>query len=495
MKRFISALLIIFVISTINLPNYIKPEKVYAISKETDGDKVIRIQKELQVVLTLLSDYNKISNSNSYLAKLRKESLQKTINSKINKLNKEMKNVVVPKAVSTINNAVNIYIKFYNFILELDRFLDETVSDMKAYNAKLTKMNNDLNKVNKNLDKTNKNISKSMNELQKDCNEVSKGIAESNKQLKKAGKELDQLNKLNFSYLKETNKELDKANKDINTNLNGAIQAMNKMNKGINQAVSGVTEVNSAISKTSKAMDKTSNALNNLDKFSTNTNYYYYTVKDGKTDTFKDLNKKSKELKHKEKKLNQLNVDVISYQKKSNVNTTALSLFFDVLPVVSNLKAAGDVIRGEDLITDKKISSVDRLLSGVSVVGSGYVKVAGKAVKNMEKAEKIEKQFQKGAKTAEEAGKFGGKIIAKNIPNMSKKEILDSLPTEWKYTEHNGFVHVRDTSGNIRMRIDPPDKMTKYDHVHLFDKNGNPLDKNLRIVDRKSPDAHIPYKK
>ncbi|MCM3458851.1 hypothetical protein [Bacillus atrophaeus] len=57
----------------------------------------------------------------------------------------------------------------------------------------------------------------------------------------------------------------------------------------------------------------------------------------------------------------------------------------------------------------------------------------------MEKAEKIEKQFQKGAKTAEEVGKFGGGIIAKNIPNMSKKEILDSLPTEWKYTEHNGL--------------------------------------------------------
>ncbi|MDQ0927049.1 hypothetical protein QFZ25_001109 [Bacillus atrophaeus] len=77
------------------------------------------------------------------------------------------------------------------------------------------------------------------------------------------------------------------------------------------------------------------------------------------------------------------------------------------------------------------------------------MKVAGKAVKNMEKAEKIEKQFQKGAKTAEEVGKFGGEIIAKNIPNMSKKEILNSLPTEWKYTENNGFVHVRDTSGNI----------------------------------------------
>lgn len=77
---------------------------------------------------------------------------------------------------------------------------------------------------------------------------------------------------------------------------------------------------------------------------------------------------------------------------------------------------------------------------------------------------------------------------------MSKQEILDALPSDWKYTENNGFVHVRDASGNIRMRIDPPDKVTNYDHVHLYDDNGNPLDVNLNIVDRKSPDAHIPYK-
>ncbi|MCY8857121.1 hypothetical protein [Bacillus atrophaeus] len=77
------------------------------------------------------------------------------------------------------------------------------------------------------------------------------------------------------------------------------------------------------------------------------------------------------------------------------------------------------------------------------------MKVAGKAVKNMIKTEKIEKQFQEKCEMAEEVGKFGGEIIAKNIPNMSKKQILDSLPTEWKYTENNGFVHVRDTSGNI----------------------------------------------
>ncbi|WP_322905765.1 hypothetical protein [Paenibacillus campi] len=103
------------------------------------------------------------------------------------------------------------------------------------------------------------------------------------------------------------------------------------------------------------------------------------------------------------------------------------------------------------------------------------------------------KKFKEG--TDNTVGKFAGEISAENIPNMSKQEILDSLPKDWKYTENNGFVHVRDADGNIRMRIDPPDKVTKYDHVHLFDEKGNPIDLNLNVVDRKSPDAHIPYKK
>ncbi|MCY8146611.1 hypothetical protein [Bacillus inaquosorum] len=167
MKRFISAILIIFVVSMINLPNYIKPEKVYATSKETDEEKIVRIQKELKVVLTLLSDYNKISDSNSYLAKLRKESLQKTINSKVRKINNEINNVVVPKAISAINKAVNIYIKFCNFIIELDRFLDETVRDMKEFDAQLTKMNKELDKMDKDISRIDKDITKGTNEIEK----------------------------------------------------------------------------------------------------------------------------------------------------------------------------------------------------------------------------------------------------------------------------------------------------------------------------------------
>ncbi|MGX7235800.1 transposase [Enterococcus phoeniculicola] len=43
------------------------------------------------------------------------------------------------------------------------------------------------------------------------------------------------------------------------------------------------------------------------------------------------------------------------------------------------------------------------------------------------------------------------------------------------------------------MKIDPPDKITEYDHVHLFDNNGNPIDINGNIVGWKSKDAHIPF--
>ena len=42
---------------------------------------------------------------------------------------------------------------------------------------------------------------------------------------------------------------------------------------------------------------------------------------------------------------------------------------------------------------------------------------------------------------------------------MTKQEIIDAIPDNWKYTEHNGFVHIKDEAGKIRIRIDPPDKV------------------------------------
>ena len=80
------------------------------------------------------------------------------------------------------------------------------------------------------------------------------------------------------------------------------------------------------------------------------------------------------------------------------------------------------------------------------------------------------------------------------IPNMTKQEIIDSIPDDWEYTEHNGFVHIKDETGKMRIRIDPPDKMTKCPHIHAYDNNGNLLDRFGNIVDRTSPAGHLPYK-
>ena len=90
------------------------------------------------------------------------------------------------------------------------------------------------------------------------------------------------------------------------------------------------------------------------------------------------------------------------------------------------------------------------------------------------------------------AGNIAKNLDTNNISNMTKQEIIDAIPDNWKYAEHNGFVHIKDEAGKIRIRIDPPDKVTQYPHVHVYD--GNLLDSLGNIVDRKSPDGHIPYK-
>ncbi|TFV06283.1 transposase [Streptococcus sp. LYSM12] len=59
--------------------------------------------------------------------------------------------------------------------------------------------------------------------------------------------------------------------------------------------------------------------------------------------------------------------------------------------------------------------------------------------------------------------------------------------------EHNGFVHIKDDLGRMRIRLNPPDRTTTYPHMHFYDKNKNLLDLDGNIVDFKSPEGHIPW--
>lgn len=84
---------------------------------------------------------------------------------------------------------------------------------------------------------------------------------------------------------------------------------------------------------------------------------------------------------------------------------------------------------------------------------------------------------------------------ARAISRMSKNQLKSNLPDGWTYTEHNGRVHIKYANGRFRVRIDPPDNVTNYPHIHIYDELGNPLDVNGNIVSPKSPDGHIPWKK
>jgi hypothetical protein len=82
------------------------------------------------------------------------------------------------------------------------------------------------------------------------------------------------------------------------------------------------------------------------------------------------------------------------------------------------------------------------------------------------------------------------------LGSMSKTEIESKLPSSLtlKGASSDGkFAQYKDANGVERIRFDGPHRNVDFDHVHLFDEKGNPLDKNLNVVDRTSSDAHIRY--
>ena len=140
--------------------------------------------------------------------------------------------------------------------------------------------------------------------------------------------------------------------------------------------------------------------------------------------------------------------------------------------------------------------SIPAAAEGIGIAGSGLA-ISFDALRNMFDV-RIQKSESNKGKGDGESNKTKGNITERldtnEIPNMTKQEILDSIPDDWEYTEHNGFVHIKDETGKMRIRIDPPDKMTKCPHIHAYDNNGNLLDRFGNIVDRTSPAGHLPYK-
>ncbi|MBO0445261.1 hypothetical protein JZO78_02775 [Enterococcus ureilyticus] len=132
----------------------------------------------------------------------------------------------------------------------------------------------------------------------------------------------------------------------------------------------------------------------------------------------------------------------------------------------------------------KTLRAGDRALAGAALTEADLM-ILSKAgyFDDVAKINKIEKAS--GAKV--------NKLSPKDINNMSLDDLRKSIPDDWKIFENNGRVHIKDANGQMRVRIDPPDNITKYQHMHIYDDLGNPLDKLGNIVDRTSIDGHLPW--
>ncbi|MBO0931732.1 hypothetical protein [Fibrella aquatilis] len=89
------------------------------------------------------------------------------------------------------------------------------------------------------------------------------------------------------------------------------------------------------------------------------------------------------------------------------------------------------------------------------------------------------------------------KAFLKNAGSLTKTDILQhvqknvpSLKLKGKSPDGRFFEFV-DSRGTTRLKIHPPDKVTPYDHIHIYNRRGQPLDANLQIGDAKSADVHI----
>ncbi len=89
----------------------------------------------------------------------------------------------------------------------------------------------------------------------------------------------------------------------------------------------------------------------------------------------------------------------------------------------------------------------------------------------------------------------GIKSYLSNAQSYPKNKIisdLESIGLKIKGQSPDGrFMEFVDKYGNVRAKIHPSDKLTKFDHLHLYNKSGNSLNSNLNVVERSCESAHI----
>ena len=114
-----------------------------------------------------------------------------------------------------------------------------------------------------------------------------------------------------------------------------------------------------------------------------------------------------------------------------------LSLFLDFCPVVGEVKATLELIRGKDLITQEDLNTFDRATCAISLIPvAGWlskIPKGSKAAKNLPKFEKFLKLVKKANKANDAVDKI-------NLIRLLVFDSIDNEPSEKKYNSKDLFL-------------------------------------------------------
>jgi len=99
------------------------------------------------------------------------------------------------------------------------------------------------------------------------------------------------------------------------------------------------------------------------------------------------------------------------------------------------------------------------------------------------------------SKTSRKLTRSSIKEYLKHAGNLNREQIvkdLNSIGLRLKgKSPDSRFMEFIDKGNNLRVKIHPADRITKYNHLHIYDKSGRSLSSDLQIVLPNSPEAHI----
>ncbi|TYR81129.1 hypothetical protein FZC66_04495 [Priestia megaterium] len=466
MKKIVSIIVIAFLLSFCNLPNYVHNNSAYAAeyNYEFTGD----LEKDIQTLKDLIKKYKELGSSSSITVKVQKAAILSKITLKISEIKNKVENIsqfVSEEAELVIGlyesgkEILLLYVQMVHIIGEGVKEFDIELSS--TFTEDMEQLNKDLAQINKDLDgidMTMADIDKSMAEVDKSMKELDGAFDGMTEGLDEAIKDIQEGTKLMARGLDQMNAGIATANEGMNqmvSSVNKANEAINGANKSINSVVKSVDKVNSHFS----SLDKTLSEIDsNVYPKNVNINEKMNDISKGLTAIDNIQTKQIAEFKGVEH-VDSLNKDLKTVQ-------TAGSFVADLLPIISQIKGANDSISGKDLITREDLKSLDRTISGLSVLGGGMVKIVGSTSKTLGTAGKVGTKVNDkyGQSIAWSMPKGGGVIngrkytehaLERMAPNTAEVRAELTTRAHKKASEKGLAVGTKEYNTFIKSYVDP----------------------------------------